>query len=202
MRFHLTLLIVCFCFLASAQTKHQLDIRKFQDELNAEYKDPKRSPLDAKSRKKFKRHDFFPVDSVYRISATLNVTENTPFFKMPTTGDRLPQYRKYGDLVFTLKGNTYTLPVYQSYDLMRLPGYKDYLFLPFTDLTNGISSYEAGRYIELRLPKTGNSIIIDFNKAYNPYCAYNLTYACPIVPEENHLDLPIESGVRYLYKKK
>lgn len=202
MRLSFLLFFLFSCLYVSAQTKHQLDIKRFQDELNAEYKDSKKSPLDTKSRKKFKRHDFFPVDSAYRVTATLNITENTPFFKMPTTGDRLPQYRKYGDLVFTLKGNNYTLPVYQSYDLMRLPAYKDYLFLPFTDLTNGNSSYEAGRYIELRLPKTGNSIIVDFNKAYNPYCAYNLTYACPIVPAENHLDLPIESGVRYLKKKK
>jgi uncharacterized protein len=202
MRLYLTLLVVCSFSLAFAQSTHQLDVKDFQKELNAEYKDPKRSPLYEKSRKKFKQHDFFPIDSAYRVSATLNITDNTPFFKMPTTGDRLPQYRKYGDLVFTLKGNNYSLPVYQSYDLMRLPAYKDYLFLPFTDLTNGTSSYEAGRYIELRIPKAGNSMVIDFNKAYNPYCAYNLTYACPIVPAENHLDLPIEAGVRYFKKKK
>lgn len=202
MRLTSLLILLFFSLLASAQTKHMQDVKNFQDELNAEYKDSKKSPLDAKSRKKFKKHDFFPVDSVYRVTASLNITENTPFFKMPTTGDRLPQYRKYGDLVFILKGNNYTLPVYQSYDLMRLPAYKDYLFLPFTDLTNGNSSYEGGRYIELRLPKTGNSVVVDFNKAYNPYCAYNLMYECPIVPAENHLDLPIESGVRYLKKKK
>lgn len=202
MRLTCLLILIFFSLFTYAQTKHIQDVKNFQDELNAEYKDSKKSPLDAKSRKKFKRHDFFPVDSVYRVTATLNITENTPFFKMPTTGDRLPQYRKYGDLVFTLRGNNYTLPVYQSYDLMRLPAYKDYLFLPFTDLTNGNNSYEGGRYIELRLPKTGNSMVVDFNKAYNPYCAYNLTYSCPIVPAENHLDLPIEAGVRYLKKKK
>jgi uncharacterized protein len=202
MRLYLLLLLLSSSFFTTAQSKHQSDIEKFQNELNAEYKDPKKSPLEAKSRKKFKGHDFFPIDSTYRVTATLIVTENTSFFKMPTTGDRLPQYRKYGDLVFTLKGNDYTLPVYQSYDLMRMPGYRDYLFLPFTDLTNGISSYEAGRYIELRLPKDGNIVIVDFNKAYNPYCAYNLTYACPIVPAENHLAFPVEAGVRYLKKKK
>jgi uncharacterized protein (DUF1684 family) len=201
MRFLFLLFFLSFGLLAVAQTEHKQDVKNFQAELNAEYKDPKKSPLDAKSRKKFKKHDFFPIDSVYRVIATLKITENTPFFKMPTTGDRLPQYRKYGNIVFTLKGNSYTLPVYQSYDLMRLPAYKDYLFLPFTDLTNGSSSYEGGRYLELRLPKTGNTIVVDFNKAYNPYCAYNLTYSCPIVPAENHLDLPIESGVRYLKKK-
>lgn len=202
MRYLILLLFSFYCSFVFAQADYLTDVKKFQEELNAEYKDPLKSPLDSKSRKKFKRHDFFPTDTSYRVMATLNITENTPFFKMPTTGDRLPQYRKYGDLVFILKGNRYSLPVYQSYDLMRMPAYKDYLFLPFTDLTNGITSYEGGRYIELRLPKKGDTLFLDFNKAYNPYCAYSLTYSCPIVPAENHLDVSIEAGVRFLKDKK
>ncbi|NBP68561.1 MAG: DUF1684 domain-containing protein [Cytophagia bacterium] len=202
MRLYLLLLFLLSNFFTTAQSMHQSDVQKFQDELNAEYRDPKKSPLEAKSRKKFKGHDFFPIDSAYRVVATLVPTENAPLIKMPTTGDRLVPYKKYADLTFSFKGNNYSIPVYQSYDLMRMPGYRDYLFLPFTDLTNGNSTYEGGRYLELRLPKSGNTIVVDFNKAYNPYCAYNLTYACPIVPAENHLAFPVEAGVRYLKKKK
>lgn len=78
--------------------------------------------------------------------------------------------------------------------------YKDYLFFPFTDTTNGNETYDGGRYIDLRIPASGNEIIIDFNKAYNPFCAYSAGYSCPIVPAENNLDIPITVGVRY-YKK-
>lgn len=180
----------------------QEDIARFQQELNHEYKDPAKSPLEPKALKRFKKHDFFPVDLKYRVVARLTVTENTPFFQMKTTGDRLPQYRIFGSVLFTLDGIDYQLPVYQSKDLLKTPTYEDYLFLPFTDLTNGKESYVAGRYLELRMPKEGNEVLVDFNKAYNPYCAYTDRYACPLVPSENHLDIEIRAGVRFVEKKK
>lgn len=180
----------------------QKEIEHFQQTLNDEYKDPVKSPLEAKALKRFKKHDFFPVDLKYRVVARLTVTENTPFFQMKTTGDRLPQYRIFGSILFTLDGVEYQLPVYQSKDLLKTPTYEDYLFLPFTDLTNGKESYVAGRYLELRMPKEGNEVLVDFNKAYNPYCAYTDRYACPLVPSENHLDKEIRAGVRFLEKKK
>jgi uncharacterized protein (DUF1684 family) len=86
------------------------------------------------------------------------------------------------------------LNVYQSHTLREKEGYKDYLFLPFTDLTNGNETYGSGRYIDLRIPER-ETIIIDFNKAYNPYCAYNYGYACPIPPKENKLKVEIRAGV-------
>ena len=84
---------------------------------------------------------------------------------------------------------------------MKQLEYKDYLFLPFTDLTNGTVTYGGGRYIGLRIPKSGNKIIIDFNQAYNPFCAYSGNYSCPIVPEENNLDVQVKAGVKYDAKK-
>jgi uncharacterized protein (DUF1684 family) len=72
-------------------------------------------------------------------------------------------------------------------------------FLPFTDETNGMESYGGGRYIDLNVPK-GNKLIIDFNSAYNPYCAYNDKYSCPIVPRENYLKTRIEAGVKTFKK--
>ena len=192
-------------FVSSAQEDVLLaekDIELFQGELNDEYKDPAKSPLEPKALKRFKKHDFFPVDLRYRVVAHLTITENTPFFQMKTTGDRLPHYRIFGSILFTLDGIEYQLPVYQSKDLLKTPTYEDYLFLPFTDLTNGKESYIAGRYLELRLPKEGNEVIVDFNKAYNPYCAYTDRYACPIVSSENHLDTAIRAGVRFVEKSK
>ena len=73
--------------------------------------------------------------------------------------------------------------------------YQDYLFLPFTDSTNGNETYEAGRYIDLKMTDiAGNSVIIDFNKSYNPYCAYKSGYQCPVPPAENHLKTWVRAG--------
>src|SRR5258708_11716126 len=107
--------------------------------------------------------------------------------------------RIFGILTFSIEGKEFSLPVYQSQSLMQKKEYKDYLFLPFTDLTNGNETYDGGRYIDLRIP-AGDQIVIDFNKAYNPYCAYSHGYSCPIVPSKNHLETEILAGVRYAKK--
>ena len=116
-------------------------------------------------------------------------------FKMKTTGARLPEYVKYGELTFTIDGKPFKLNLYQNIDLTQKEGYEDYLFLPFSDLTCGKQSYIGGRYIDMRIPKT-NTVTIDFNKAYNPYCAYNHKYSCPIVPLENDLNIEVLAGVK------
>lgn len=172
---------------------------EFQREINAEYKDASKSPLKDKDRKNFKGLEFFKVDSVYIVKAHFERTPNETPFEMKTTTERLPVYVKYGIVTFNLKGNEYHLNVYQNQDLMNKDGMEDYLFLPFLDDTNGEESYGGGRYIDLRFPK-GDELTIDFNKAYNPYCAYNEKYSCPIVPRENYLPLKVEAGVK-VFKK-
>jgi len=172
---------------------------EFQKEINAEYKDASTSPLKDKDRKNFKGLAFFKLDSAYVVKARFERTpEETPF-QMKTTTDRLPIYVKYGIVTFNLKGNAYRLNVYQNQDLMKKEGFEDYLFLPFLDDTNGEESYGGGRYIDLGIPE-GDEVVIDFNKAYNPYCAYNEKYSCPIVPRENYLDLKVEAGVKAFQK--
>jgi uncharacterized protein (DUF1684 family) len=83
---------------------------------------------------------------------------------------------------------------------MATKEYTNYLFLPFTDLTNGKETYAAGRYIGLKIPKEGNELIIDFNMAYNPYCAYSDRYSCPVVPAANNLATEIRAGLKYINK--
>jgi uncharacterized protein (DUF1684 family) len=167
--------------------------------LNEEYKDKTESPLDTKAFKKFKGHVFFAINLLYRVSAKLTVTPGSAFFPMKTTTSRLPNYRVYGLVEFMLAGKTYKVPVYQSEDLMKRAEYADHLFFPFTDLTSGKTSYGGGRFIDLNIP-TGEEIVIDFNQSYNPYCAYNHRYSCPIVPEENYFDIEIPVGVMYKEK--
>ena len=114
---------------------------------------------------------------------------------MPTSTDRKALERVYGIAYFTIGTGNYQLEIYQNLDLLDQEGYEDYLFLPFTDNTNGETTYAGGRYIDLSIP-SGDSLLIDFNKAYNPYCVYNKKYSCPIVPEVNYIDTDINAGVK------
>lgn len=171
------------------------DIEQFQRELNEEFRDPKISPLRDKDRKHFRGLDFFPADTTWQVKARLERTpDESPFF-MPTTTERVTREVRYGILNFEIDGKEYKLNVYQNQELITREGYEDYLFLPFSDATNGEETYGGGRYLDLRIPR-GEEIIVDFNKAYNPYCAYNKKYSCPIVPEENMLPVAIKAGVK------
>lgn len=175
------------------------DIQAFRNALNESFRDPETSPLPDRFRKNFEGLDFFEPDTTYRVWARLDRTPEALPFDMPTNTNDSARERVFGKLTFQLQGTTFVLEVYQSPDLLLDPGYEDYLFLPFTDQTNGGETYEGGRYIDLRIPE-GDSILIDFNKAYNPYCAYNPSYSCPIVPPENHLPVYIPAGVRAFQK--
>jgi len=168
---------------------------EWQREMNANFKDATKSPLKAKDRKHFKGLDFFTFDSTFVVAATLTRTPEEKPFKMKTTTDRLPEYVKYGVVEFQLKGKTHQLNIYQDIDLLKEKGQEDYLFLPFLDNTNGDTSYGGGRYVECRIPE-GNTIVIDFNTAYNPYCVYNEKYSCPIVPRQNYVSVEVKAGVK------
>lgn len=172
---------------------------EFQQEMNLKFKNDDNSPLKSEDRELFSALEFFPVDTIYIVAAEFVRTPGEIPFYMPTTTERLPEYVKFGELHFMLKGKDLKLNIYQNKELILQPEYKDYLFLPFTDLTNGVSTYGGGRYIDLRIPE-GKLIEIDFNKAYNPYCAYNEKYSCPIPPAENDLYIEIKAGVKD-YKK-
>lgn len=196
MKLILYALISFVCLTSCAQKKQSLvGDTEHQREQNAKFKDATTSPLKDKDRKVFKGLDFFKADSTYVVEAKLKRTPDSQWFKMKTTTERVSEERVYGILYFELNGQKYQLNIYQGKELMKEEGYEDYLFLPFLDETNGLESYGGGRYIDARIPK-GDIMIIDFNNAYNPYCAYNDKYSCPIVPRENYLKTRIEAGVK------
>lgn len=178
--------------LISDKLEGILDFRK---KLNAEFRDPEESPLPDRYRKNFEGLDFFEPDTSYVVVARFMRTPEALPFLMPTTTERKSKEVIYGIVEFTLHGKTFSLEIYQNPELILEEKYKDYLFLPFTDLTNGIETYGGGRYLDLRIPK-GDTIVLDFNRAYNPYCAYNKKYSCPLVPKVNHIDLQILAGVK------
>lgn len=171
----------------------------FQQKMNAEFADSLSSPLSKEDLANFKALDFFPIDEKFIVKAKFVLSRNQRAFKMKTSTERTPMYIKYGELHFTIEGKALQLSVYKNIELGLKPGFKDYLFLPFTDVTSGNETYGAGRYIDLKVPE-GDTIIIDFNKAYNPYCAYDYKYSCPKVPSENDLEIAIRAGVKNFHE--
>jgi len=172
------------------------EIVKVQDKLNAEFRNPKESPLDKKDLANFKSLDFFPIDKKYRVEAKLVLNKNPKVFELPTTTKRKPKYIKYADAYFSLDGKDFHVEIYQNQANLQSEEYKDFLFFPFNDYTNGFETYGGGRYIDLHIPKNKSKIIIDFNKAYNPYCAYSHRWSCPLIPSANHLKIKIKAGVK------
>lgn len=178
-------------------SKEESEIKKFQKELNAEYLNPKETPLRGDNFKNFKQHPFFPINLKYRVTAKFEKTENAEPFDLPTSSGKTKPYREFGKATFQLDGKSYILTLYQSLDLIKQKKYKDHLFLPFRDATNEKETYGGGKYLDLTIPKV-NTIVLDFNKSYHPYCAYNAyDYNCPVVPEENKLPVEIRAGVMY-----
>lgn len=173
------------------------EIKLFQYKLNTYYSNASTSPLTKEDLKTFKSLTFFKIDETYKVEANFKLTPNTPIFAMPTTTDRLPLYRKYGIATFTLNGKKLQLSLFQYQNSMTSFDNENILFLPFKDTSNGTESYGGGRYIDIELPeKNSKTIVIDFNKSYNPYCAYNYKYSCPIPPSENNLPIAILAGVK------
>lgn len=177
-----------------AQDDYKASILEFQNELNEEFKNPDESPLSKKEQKAFKGHEYYPINEKYHVIAKFEKLPPQSFFQMKTTANSIKEYDVYGVATFTLDGKEYQLNIYQSHQLRTQEKYKDYLFLPFTDQTNGKETYGGGRYMDLKIP-SGDKIELDFNKAYNPFCAYATGYACPIPPKENDLNIAVKAGV-------
>ncbi|MDO5656652.1 MAG: DUF1684 domain-containing protein [Flavobacteriaceae bacterium] len=189
--------LVTSCASLPKKLSPEEEIINFQKNLNESYLNPEESPLRGKYFTQFKAHPFFPINLKYRVNATYEPIENSIPFQMPTSSGKTQTYLSYALIKFELDGKSHQLVVYQNQRLKDMPEYKNHLFLPFYDLTNDVETYAGGRYLDLEMPKS-NKIIIDFNQAYQPYCAYNIyDYSCPIVPSENRLDIRIPAGVKY-----
>jgi uncharacterized protein len=185
---HLVALLLLISSACSAQDA-------YKDSLKAFIKDyvDKHEVVTGDDRKSL---NFYPVNKDYRVIASFERVKNSSWFSMETSGKIKKVFRVYGIIRFTIHDTAITLNLYQSQQLMAVAEYKDQLFLPFTDLTSGEESYTAGRYIDLTFNDIlDNKVVIDFNKAYNPYCAYvSNKYNCPIPPKENTLDIAIRAG--------
>lgn len=194
-----SLLVLC-SLLVAAQARCQSEavwldsLSAYWSRIEAEFRDTAHSPLLAVDRAQFHGLERYAPDPRYRVQSRFKARQGKPF-AMRTTTARTPQYVSVGVLHFTLLGVKERLTVYRNIELSKKPGYEQYLFVPFTDLTNGEETYGGGRYLDLQWP-LGKEVELDLNRAYNPYCAYGGRYSCPIPPLENHLELRVEAGVK------
>jgi uncharacterized protein len=146
---------------------------------------------------------FFPPDQSFRVVGTVEPARQPNWFLIESSGHERKMYRVYGTVSFQVHDTLEKLNLYQSQSLLADPQYKDYLVLMFTDKTSGNECYDVGRYLDFTTADIRNGkIVIDFNKAYNPYCAYiSGKYNCPIPPKENNLSVAITAGEMNFGKK-
>ena len=199
----LFLFVLLTSFTIHTLDEYQKEIIQFRQALNADYMSPEKSPLDSTLREKFRQaggHPFFEINKNYRVEAKFKRHIDTLTVEIPTSSERMAIFDKYGEATFTLNGKEYTVTIHQSHRSREMEAYKDWLFFMFTDLTNGEETYGGGRYIDLRIPE-GETIIIDFNKAYHPYCAFTYGYSCPVPPRENFMEDEITAGIKLLELK-
>lgn len=149
------------------------------------------SPLSDTLKIKFRGLDYYVFDSTYVFNAKLNKYDKPRELNMVTSKGKIKHYIEYGYFEFDLHGRQ-KLNAYRPKPAIE--GHADYLFVPFKDSTNGNETYAAGRYIELTLHETTDDYILDFNSAYNPWCAYSDNYNCPYPPKENHLPISVYAG--------
>ena len=196
----LLLIVIIFSFSCREEKRYQdVNLTEYQRQVNNYFKDASVSPLKPKDLKNFQGLDFFEFDSIYVVKAKIEETKESLPFKMKTTTDIPADVRKYADLFFQITDKEFELSVYENLEYEGVEGYENYLFLPFLDETNENETYGGGRYLDLFLNGT-DSIIIDFNKAYNPKCVYDENFSCPIVPRKNFLNIRIEAGVKNFIK--
>ena len=148
-----------------------------------------------------KYFNFYAINNQFCFKATFSKIQDSIGFIMKTVNNGAQTFYIYGTIQFTYKGVQQQMYLYQSKMSMQMPKYKYNLFLPFLDATSGDESYGGGRYIDiLTTDIINNTVIVDFNKCYNPYCAYASGYKCPIPPKENILSIAIKAGEKQFGK--
>jgi uncharacterized protein (DUF1684 family) len=164
-------------------------IRGFREKRDLFFKEDPNSPLKENVKKKFKGLLYYPVDLKYAVTGAIEKYPTDPkplYANLPTSKEREKKYVKYGRFKFKLEGKEYLLQIY------RPLGGGDF-FLPFKDKTSGSETYPEGRYLHIE-PMPGGKVLIDFNRASNPFCEYNEKFICPFAPKENWLDIEIRAG--------
>ncbi len=164
-------------------------LKGFRERRDKFFKEDAASPLKESDRKRFKGLSYYPVDLKFALIVSVEPYSLDPdpiYVDLSTNKGRRKKYVRHGRFRFRLEGKEYVLQIY------RPPGESE-LFLPFKDATSGTETYMDGRYLHIE-PALGEKVLVDFNRAYNPFCAYNERYTCPFAPQENWLSVPVRAG--------
>lgn len=172
------------------QTAYINEINEYRADLENFMRTSPESPF-AADPSKFTGLKFFPADLKYKITANLTPITEKKQVLLATNDGKEQRYREYAYAEFDFGGFRNKLLILESIDKGPSQGK---LFLPFGDGTSAETTYGAGRYLDVTKVQGSNTITLDFNKAYNPYCAYSDTFSCPLPPQENLLTVPIQAG--------
>lgn len=186
-----TFLATLFVQTSQAQTFEE-GILAYREAFKKDMLEDERAPL---KQEDFQYLRWFSPNDSFKVFCQFTPLINRAPMDVPTSSGRVKSFQDIGVLTFVLGNTVCTLHVYQNNTLSHLPEFQDHLFLPFTDPSNGVETYGGGRYIDLSRKDLEMEVItIDFNRAYNPWCAYSDGYNCPIPPQENRLTVPILVG--------
>ncbi|SDM05484.1 hypothetical protein SAMN05421823_11025 [Catalinimonas alkaloidigena] len=167
--------------------EYAAELQKFRQEKNEYFRENQESPL--ASTQNFDSLPYYAADLNWRIRTLLQLTGDTALYPMAMTDGKEEKFLRYGRVDFVVNEIPLSLYLFRHKEAAD----EEKLFLPFTDATNGEGTYAGGRYLDVDPPES-DTITIDFNLAYNPYCAYSSKYSCPVPPRENHLSVPVKAG--------
>lgn len=182
------LIAITISFVQKGKEDYAKSILNERIDKNDFFANDKESPLKKHQKEVFSELNYYDVDISYRVKATLTRTKGLPILSLKTSDNKIKSYERYGTAEFKLNGVPQKLLVLKPTNTKL----KNYYFIPFYDETTARETYGGGRYLEPEIE--GNTVIIDFNLAYNPYCAYAEGFSCPIPPKENKLTVLIEAG--------
>ena len=165
------------------------ELAEARDAKDRQFRETSDSPVPKEKRDALLPLRYFAVDPSYAVPAALKLADERPVFEMPTSTGTLRRMQLVGTLEFRLQGESRSLGAFVPEGTQQITS----LFVPFADLTTGTETYSAGRYLDIHPTSTGY-YTIDFNRAYNPYCAYNASYECPFPPPSNRLKVAIRAG--------
>jgi uncharacterized protein (DUF1684 family) len=188
--------VFCFCLILAAcgPGRPPEDVGGYVEDIaaaraakDAEFqRNPDPIPEDKKA--EFLPLAYFPIDPEYAVPAALKPSSDATIVEMITSTGAIRKMRRAGTLEFLLKDQPLKLTAFVE------PGSRT-LFVPFSDKTSGTETYGAGRFMDLT-PRANNVYVVDFNRAYIPYCYYNYSFECPLPPPENRLEIPVRAGER------
>lgn len=174
---------------APDDTAYVDDLAKARTAKDEQFRAGSDSPVPKEKRDALLPLRYYQIDPGYAVPAALKLADERPVFEMPTSTGALRRMQLVGTLEFTLQGEPRSLGAFVPEGTQQITS----LFVPFADMTTGAETYAAGRYLDIE-PTTTGYYTVDFNRAYNPYCAYNAAYECPFPPPSNRLKVAIRAG--------